>query len=552
MTSNLLLKISNPYNTGFDVFITLIGTNDSGNQSFGKIKNGQVNWVAADPCFNESSFVYKLSEINLPLEVAPINSGRIYFSVKYPLNWRLGSINGKCVIIEPDACNTKDTNFYYLYDKIEFTYDGTKAWFNPTAVDFFCLPLHIEIIQDKQVIKSSGFTISRCDIFTKLRADIELYQNNPMWDNLWLVFDAFHIKSRYDLRLISPAKWIAAFKAFGGFAGLHNTDTDGIFRRVFSINQDVNFDSFINYLWTYYANCNRFLNIDCSVLANDDKFSPKLTDYIFKGTIIDGKFVFTNKYNELTVTIDKIDSFSLISGAQGSFNFPNHSVGAIIAQTISAAFSVGALPAPDNAILNKEYFLRLKANGQYYRDSSLPFDTHDLYSEILHSIEPVNEFYSFPYDDLLSQDGTLIINQITSNTLVDITIGEIKLNEIPDPYTDNTTYTATINIGKNNNGNYYNIKYQGVTVTPDEPLKIGKVKSPVIVELEGKEVTIFLNPQIVLPCDNAIAANIVVNVQYATDSSNQPIPNQAYANINFPAPPLSLWGKIKKTVLNLF
>ncbi len=548
MTNNILVNIANKtgLDQSIDVFITLIGTNESNQQCFGRISDSIVKWIPADHCLNIDTFSYRLSDCIFPLQVAPITSGRIYFSIKYPLNWRIGAAGSKCVIIEPDASNINDTNYYYLYDKIEFTYDGTKAWFNPTAVDFFCLPLNIQLMQDKQTIGSSGFIVARNLIFYRIKKYL-----SDMWSNLCLDF-YIHNDKKYDLRVISPAKWIAAFKEFGGFAQLAKYEDASIFDRM--SNQDINFDSFINYLWTYYANCGRCLKIDCSVLANDNNFAPKLTDYIFSGKVTNGQFVFSNQNNELSVVIDKISSFSLISGAQGSFEFPNHSVGAIIAQTISAAFAVGALPAPQDAILNKEYFLKLKLDGKYYWDASLPIENHDRYSQALHSIiEPAYEFYSFPYDDLLSQDGTLTLHQVTDDNLVNITIGVVSNDEIPDPFTDNTSYDIDVTIGKNADNKYYNVQYNGCVITPDAPLKIGNTKSPIVIELEGSEITIFLNPKIVLPATNDIAANIAVKVGYPYDFDTREIDTlTGSASISFPAPPLGVFGKIKQTIRKIF
>ena len=508
-----------------EVFLTLIGTDEAGQQCFGKIVDGLVTWVSVDPVYPLGRYNYKLSNIAASLKIMPIKAARLYFSLRYCLNWCLDTSKSPYCIIEPDGFNPRDTNYYILYDKIEFTFNGNKAWINPTAVDFFSLPLQIAIDSGKQ----AGFTLPRQTIFNNINTilDEALRTQSPdiatSWASLFLSFVPQNKNGENCLlRMMSPAK------------AMQYVPKQSIFSRAYC-------DSFIDFLWSYYAQQGNKVAIDCTVLANDANFNPKLNDYIFVGTVIGNNFIFTNSNREQTVTISKISTFSLFTGTQGSLEFPNHTIGAIIAQTLAAAFTVGALPADNAAILNKDYFAKMKANNLYYTPNHLAPQGiwYDLYSKMLHKAQTDVDFYSFAYDDLLSQDGTLVID---SNNQISVTIGDMSNTNIPNPYADPNLYSVVINVGEALDERFYEVQINDRIILPDHAYMAYNVSSPLTLYIEKEKVIIYLNPTIILPADNDIAANIVVELRPGN-----------VAAINIPAPPTkSFWNTLCGFVKNWF
>ena len=283
--------------------------------------------------------------------------------------------------------------------------------------------------------------------------------------------------------------------------------------------------NYIDYVWDYYSH--KGIRVDCSELAGDKDFQPKLANgYIFEGRTEGDRFIFSNEGNEMSVAITKPGSISFFAGSQGSFSFPNHSIGAIIVRELTSAFDAGLLPAEDGALLKKSYFESkraefYKANPNIENESASSW--HDVYSEAFHSFEgqPV---YTFAYDDALGQDGTLHNPNKDGIGRITVKVGDLSGLNIPNPYEDSSKYTATVNLGKNGNEAYYNLVYNGQTIVPGGSTILRDVSSPLKVKFNGIDEEIYIKHPMVEPY-NTITDGIVI-IKNSQDS----------VTVNFPGP----------------
>ncbi len=507
-----------------DVFVTIKATNNEKKQCLVEIKDniGVCKTVTAET--NALDYSYRLTDLSrnqdgsYEFNLTQMYSARVYLSVKYPLQLYIDSSNpGAIAIIDPDGFKTRDANYYTVYDKFEFTYNNGGMWMNPTAVDFFSIPLQISMPTSTSAFQQAGLSDSRSEILNKVKGIFDEVGAREEWNKLFLKFG----EDDAVLRVMSPGKAMI--------------DTGPGSNPVFAPNY-LSSDKFglnyIEYVWDYYSpEKGNKIKIDYSELAGDRDFQPKLSnEYIFEGHTEGDKFIFSNQGNEKSIEIVKPHSISFFAGAQGSFSFPNHSIGAIIARELTSAFDAGLLPAEDDALLKKSYFESKK--GEFYKanpnikgDNSSPW--YDVYSKAFHSFEgqPV---YTFAYDDALGQDGTLRNPNKDAIGKVTVKIGDLSGLNIPNPYEDSLKYTVTVNLGKNGNEAYYNLVYNGQTIIPGPSTILRDVSSPLKVKFNSVDQEIYLKHHMVEPY-NPITDGIVI-IKNSQDS----------VTVNFPGPPANI------------
>jgi hypothetical protein len=385
--------------------------------------------------YNNFQYSYPLSQLhvdpatNLPRVFLPQNttSARIYFAINNQFDLH---VDANSNIVDPDGFNLKDPNYYTLYDKVEFTYTDKGNWINPTAVDFFSMPIAIAQAGSQSGFTQAGLTATRATVLQTIQ---NLFAAQDLtaakvWNNLFVKYDGSTV-----LRLMSPGKAMAN----GG-----STQFDPMYldNAIYGFN-------YTNNLWGYYAalfSNGNYLEVDCSELQG--VFA--LDNYIFRGTIVGTQFVFKNQTSTYTVTIDRPStSQPFFAGAGDSFAATNNTPKAIIVRDLTAAFDVGLLPA-QNVTLSKNYFVANK--GQYYTVNPLlpaPGQStgrwYDLYSQALHSFGVAQPIYTFAYDDILGQDGTLHDPNALRPSQVNVTLGDMSGTSIPTPCVDSAKYTVT-------------------------------------------------------------------------------------------------------------
>lgn len=477
------------------VYIAIKATNPSTNKQclihFDQSGHGTCDDVSAQTRFSDYS--YALSSLpadgnNHVMYLPKVNSGRIYFSIGTPMEIFIDASNpGAIAIIDPDGFKPRDVNYYTLYDKIEFSYNDVGVWVNPTAVDFFSLPIQLQL---KGL--TSGLSQSRAAILNQVQTIFNTYDktSNKIWNNLFLNYQDEQTPKTI-LRVVATGKAMISIPDVTPFDNFYLS------------NQAIYGFNYIDTLWNYYQT--HTVTIDCSELKNNPQ-APPLDNYIFTGSVINNQFIFSNQTHSKTIIMNKPLSMPFFAGAGllSNDDEKNNTPGAIIVREFTSAFVVGLLPAPNDTTLGKEYFIKNKF--AYFSDNALlqpkpvqgPW--YDLYSKALHSFGSTQPIYTFAYDDALDQDGTLTDSNTEAPSTLTVTLGDLTGTQIPAPFHDETKYSITVMIG-----NHSNVKYivDPHDRTKDIPLQSGQtlanIAIPFNVELNGDVIAIYIKHPMVKP-----------------------------------------------------
>lgn len=469
-------------NSGFpdeQVYITAKGLYlDSLKDCFLKFdESGNGECVPVNDDTDAAHYAYPLSKLR-EIKIPKIASGRLYVSIGYPMD--LYVTKGKNKIIDSDGFKPRDSNYYTLHDKIEFSYTDAGTWVNPTAVDFFSLPIRIEQEGSQSGVRTTGLSGSRDAIFSQLREVVDTHDQtkDKVWSTLFVNFT--------DAGITTPLRFIAPGKAMMGNIP-NTTPFDANY-----LNNSKRYDfDYIDALWNYYKN--HALLIDASELRS--YFT--LNNYLFTGKVNErDEFIFTNQDGSYSEAIAKpTHSTPFFAGAGGEFDHSNNTPKAIIVRQFTSAVAVGLLPALDNTLIDKKYFVDNHSN--FFTDNALLQNTkqgpwYNLFSKALHSFGHEQPIYAFAYDDALGQDGTLHDPNAENISKVTVTIGEMAGETIPDPYTDHTLYNVKILIGKNST-----VKFNGAILNHLDTLQ--NVSVPFTVDLNGHPANIYFRHSIVRP-----------------------------------------------------
>lgn len=461
----------------------------------------------ADVATGTSSFPfsYKLSQLPTGgngrlIYFPPVNSGRIYISMAAPLNLHVDGNTQK--IADPDFLNVTDPSYSMFYDKVEFTYQNPGGVFmNLTAVDFFCLPVLLELHSNSGV-QTSGFSQARSNIFSTVRNVFAQNDKTPgkIWNHLIVPYkDPTTQTVTGDLRILATGKAMSV--------------NPNIFDSNYLNNDSYGFN-WVNNVWGGYYR-NHTLSVDATELqAPNNK--------IFTGQVNNAnQFVFTGAGGSPTVTINlPSNSTPFFAAAGGSFDAPNNTPQAIIIRELTAAFASGMIPADPSVVLSRNYFLNNTAKF-YTTNPLLPGagqttgPWYDLYSKALHSFG--NHIYTFAYDDALGIDGTTAAGSNDNPSAV-LTIGDLTGTPIPNsgpiPPPPVGVYNVTVRTAWNNP-----VTYNGQTLAYGQT--VHNVAEPFSVQLIGSDhlqhtANIYFNPPRVLPTYPG-SQGIVFQFQDATD-----------------------------------
>ena len=379
--------VNKTHNPGIKkIYILVKGNNPhTRNQCCIEFKSGSSIGTYADLTANTDttkfSYDYTFFKDNT-LHLPPLESGRIYISINTPLVMPIvRDVAGRYSTADPDPQNTTDPSYHLFFDKVEFTYIDNNTWTNPTAVDFFALP--ISITQDG---KTYGLAVGRAQVIDTVTKAFHAAFSTA-WKKLIIKNNEGTV-----LRILAP--------------GRDNSD------RFFDPNYlDGKPYSYIADVWNYYKKNN--VIVDCTELRGNPN-APKLGDYMFTGHVEGDNFIFTNNSKDHTVVLGRYSqdptlSNSFFRGAQGIFEAQNNTPKAIIVRSLSAAWCVGLLPLENGAVLNRQYFLN--HTKQFYTDNPRlsplaknkgPF--YNLYGKAIHELS--TSIYTWSYDDAFGYDGT--------------------------------------------------------------------------------------------------------------------------------------------------
>lgn len=442
----------------------------------------------------------KSAEFSIPLPDASVTmpqiiSGRVYMSVGHPVDLYVKKEGNKFSIIEPDSFKLKDSNYYVLYDKFEYTYKDTGLYVNPTAVDFFSLPISLKLDTQstRAKFKEAGLTATRQSVIDRVKATFNEDKNySADWSKLILTYPT----ENNVLRVIAPGK--AMYKESNP---AHYFPEDFLKKGGYN---------YIDELWNFYADGKgNTLRIDLAEKGLG----------IVTGTTIGNSFVFKG-----ADSLDKPSSSIAFFGAGGTFHAENGTTKALIVRQLTSAFDAGILPRPGATLLkfkddhgDKISCEKMKTlnpgdtcTGKYAFDYYQQNPTwrgtgpwYDLYSKALHSFGEKQPTYTFAYDDALAQDGTISIPaaDVPGSKLI-VTLGDMTGTGIAKFEGDNKVYNnVSFEIGAKNI-----IRFTNAEGKP-EMLKANataNVKSPFQIEFcdaKGNKQTtrIYLKPAMVRP-----------------------------------------------------
>ncbi len=513
-----------------DIYISVKGFEPTANAQSCYVSfdsNGIGTCVAVDPTQRYKDLGTPLSafpEINgiYYLYLPSIQSGRIYISMGQGMEFNIAAqINPvtniqESLLQDPDGYNQRDPSYNVLYDKVEFTYMNGQAYFNPTAVDFFAIPLHLLMTGTGTY---SGLTEKRSDILSTAWSAFTASNVSDEWRKLFFTYNYRDINTV--LRVSSPDKAITTGAPQfyeQPFDEAYLTDLDGGVKQNKFTNS--NNESYADAVWEYYKN-------NTLQVTDPDQINGKPMP-VFTGQVdSNNNFVFTDGNSADTFRLPKPTLSGAFFGGTGQDQGApaNNTYGAIITRNLTSAFDAGLLPG-DHLILDKRTFSELNEAGKFYQDNANWYTPkqapwYDLYSKVFHSF-PDQNIYTFAYDDELGQDGTLVEpapGQSSTMYPLLITIGDMSGSAIPpSPDSDPTRYNVILNIpdGANVLDQYGHPLANGL---------LANQASPLIVQIFGNTEKIYFSPPLILPELDGIG------IAKATDSDNMVVTFPAQNNL---------------------
>ncbi len=463
-------------------------------------KKGVGSCIPVTLTTRPSEFSYSFAEfdaINQILHIPRIDSGRLYVSLGQKMAlYTEEDTYGKIKIVSFEGFNPLHPSFYLLHDKVEFSSAPNGFFINPTAVDFFALPLQLTNEDATGSLKASGLTKNvicgknnSCGVRDILNQFDET--SSQEWQKLFVYFGQ---NTDLPLRVMAPGK--AMYSDINGLPPFNPY--------YLGPGPSLNHGFYIDEVWKYYQT--HTLRID----AKGINPTPGVGDekYMFVGKVsATNPNIFVFKSPIETVNLEKpANSVPFFAGGVGTFDHENNTAKAIIVRQLTSAFTVGLLPAPDDTLLDMHYFEENKPH--YYQDNAILTEQglasggpwYDLYAYALHSFgEPI---YAFAYDDALGQDGTMHVSVhegITTPTR--ITLGDMRNQDgsvaIPNPYTHKTYKKIMLDIpasitveyqGKKLSGNAY--FYENV----ETPLEVYINGDPTLLKIYLEYPTIAMEP----------------------------------------------------------
>ena len=414
--------------------------------------------------FDTRKYCYPLSQFpNMTVPLPPMRSGRIYFSFNKKMD--MGVAEGKDATGKPVRLTLKDPtcfpagsspSLYTYWQHIEYTWlniggDGDGTWINPTAVDFFSIPIFLEYNG-----KSGGIqNITRKDLLNKLTSAFNKSSAKDTWNKL-IVSDPM-IDTQI-LRIVAPGKAIVL-----------NTKDPKILKREFKPNY---LDKYIDAVWKYYAQPGKSIIIDCSEIKGDTKYSGQYKDYDDSELMIkvnvgsDGFMLLTNtpktnspiniKLKGRAGSEAKPSTFAIFAGDGAEVTSPflvvNHTLTALVIRQLCCAFDTGILPQAETITFDKKKktwkkFLKAKKlyknNPLVAKDNPSNEPWYDLYAGTIHSVVP--NIYSYAFDDVIGLDGTCHgVGEVPAGP-VTVTLGDISdIDFSGKPAPDNSVYKVIV------------------------------------------------------------------------------------------------------------
>jgi hypothetical protein len=373
-------KNSSEY-TDETIFLQVVGTNPStGAQCFISYdQDGNPSYFDVTSSCDSQNFSYPLSyfpnsstsserSIYLPM----LAGARLYTSIEEKMTFEvIQNAQGVWTICAPNPFNTSDPNINILWDKTEFTVDSNTVFINPTAVDDFSLPIHVQETGKDGSSQEGGLSVSRSEVF-KIAQD-EFTSAGSIWPKLIslkpsMIFSPMYASASglIPTQFLEESGWLDGFlKLFSKSAMLIDVSES------FPISEGGG-------IWEGLVDpTTRIITFNRQI----DNDHPKV-DPVY-----------------LTVPVN---SQEIITGAGPSWQISS-ALQAALARNLSCAIDTNTLSLQEP--LCQTYFVKNKDNF-YKINAALPENVQfiDHYSKVLHSFGD-HKIYTLPYDDELNQSG---------------------------------------------------------------------------------------------------------------------------------------------------
>lgn len=477
-------------------------------------KGTRVNTTSSNTSLD---YAFKLSSLpqtgNNPYIYVPyLESGRISFSIgklggtkdQWALDfYTTANSTGGYDIVENNALLSTDPNYYLLFDKAEFSFlpTGRESALNVTAVDFFGLPIYVQLFlanpsSQQQATQSCGFWQSRTSCFQGFETIINSSNDQTkgkLWGNLFINYE-LPGSSLVNLRLSSTQSAIA-FTATNPLTPIFPIDylsNPNYFEEPFN---------WVDKVWKNYyaATGSQSLYIDCTEVA------PPYNTTMSGKTATTSPFDFNFSNSSGSVTLAA--SIDLPSSSYGFFSADFASFGAtsdvqrVLVKNITSGFSSSIFPVNGSQqTLNQAFFEQNK--GSYYTNNFLqavyPSQTgpfYDLYAKAIHQCFPDNppQIYAFAYDDQLGQDGTTTFD-VSEDPYYTFTFGSLQNEILVDPYSSAQTYNVTIDgIGADTTVTIGGTPYNSTSTPINLATPVSKILSVVITKTSAPSTTYTTN-----------------------------------------------------------
>lgn len=373
-------KNSSEYNDD-DVFVQVVGVNPkTGAQCFIAYDSlGNPSYYDVDQPCDCQKFSYPLSyfpkntltngrSIYLPM----LDGARLYTSIQEKMTFGVvENSQGVWTICAPNPFNTSDPNINILWDKTEFAVDSQIVFINPTAVDNFSLPIHVQETGVDGSSQGGGLSVSRSEVFAS--AQEEFVSDGSFWTKLIslkpsMIFSPIYAASSglIPVNFLQKSGWINSFISVYSLHALYVDMSES-----FPISEGGG-------IWQGLIN-------------------PKTRVITFNRQLDDSH----PKIDPVTLTLPQ-NSAELLAGAGPSWKISS-ALQAALARNISCAIDTNTLSLSEP--LCQAYFIKNK-DRFYQINPELPVNLQfiDYYSKILHSFGD-HKIYTLPYDDELKQSG---------------------------------------------------------------------------------------------------------------------------------------------------
>ena len=356
------------------------------------------------------------------------------------------------------------------------------------------------LVQDPNALPSgfgtgglAGFTTRNQiinELVSKLGSKDQTGLANKVWPRLAIPFytDPYNKTGlQTHIRVLSPKQSLGNASSpatIGNITAPHLPNVDGSGTTTF---HNYNYPPFPTdyFSATTYGNTNGFANDLFSAYTGGTMLylstgggSPTVYQGVTTGSAGSYTLTFTgisgpNTGSSNTLLQSNLNVFEMFSGSQ-AMTGPGPD-GTNLGFFFGDAFTVGVLPSSIGTSMLTPIDITdatvggwedtTITNGDYYRPSNAtaPFNLtggpwYDLYAGELHNMavrNPSTTFlnnyglcYGYDFDDSLGISGTItpsILTPDTDNPYLIVTLGTIEQSTIPDPYSDNNTYSVTFN-----------------------------------------------------------------------------------------------------------